>query len=128
MAKTIKISNSTNRYIETKFRMPHGIPLSITIQPRALLNEVNFSSEEHYKAWKSQNEVFFKRGILIENEKNDKLLEAKGQEDAKDVTTKIQTKVNNNLDNVAAAADNVNASLTVETEDLRERKRRTRNK
>lgn len=128
MAKTIKISNSTNRYIETKFRMPHGIPLSITIQPRALLNEINFSSEEHYQAWKQQNIVFFDRGVLIENEKNDKLLEAKGQEDAKDVTTKIQTKVDNNLDNVAAAADNVNASLTVETEDLREKRKARRTK
>lgn len=126
MSKTIKISNSTSRYIETKFRMPQGIPLSITIQPRALLNEINFASEEHYQAWKTQNAIFFERGVLIENEKNDKFLKAKGEEDAKGVTTKIQTKVDNNLDNVAAAADNVNATLNVETQDLREKKGRRR--
>ena len=124
MAKTIKISNATNRYIETKYRMPQGMPISITVQPRALLNEINFPNEECYTAWKLQNKTFFDRGILLENEKNDKLLKANGQEDAKGVTAKIQTKVDNNLENVSAAADNVNASLTVETEDLRERKGR----
>lgn len=127
MAKTIKISNSTNRYIETKYRMPKGIAIAITVQPRALLNEINFHTEEDYKAWRKQNEVFFSKGILFENEKNDKLLEAKGKDEALNVTSKIQKKVDNNLDNVSAAADNVNASLSIKTEDLRERKSRRKN-
>lgn len=128
MSKTIKISNSTNRYIETKYRMPNGIILAITVQPRALLNEINFPDQANYESWKRQNATFFERGVLLENEKNDKLLEAKGQEDAKNITSKIQNKVDTNLDNVAAAADNVNASLEVKTEDLRERKTRIKSR
>ena len=124
MSKTIKISNSTPRYIETKYRMPGGLPLTITIQPRALLNEVNFHTEEHYLEWKRQNSVFFEQNILIENEKNDKLLEAKGKEYAEDVTSKVHNKVNANVENMEAAADNVNASIKVETENLNQKKKK----
>lgn len=124
---SIKITNSSDRVIETQYRMP-GSPtiLKIGIQPRALLNEVNFHTEEHYKEWRRQNELFFKRGILFENEKREALLKDAIANDNKNINNTIQGKTTKNVESLEAAADNVNASIKIETEDLQEKRSRRR--
>lgn len=129
MSYSTKISNSTSRTIATKYRMP-GNPASIitiTIQPRALLNEIFFIDESYYKEWKRQNQDFFDRKVLYENEKNTKVLENSGKEADSQTSERMKARSNKAVENVEEAADNVNASIKVETEDLRERKRTRRN-
>lgn len=125
MPKSIKITNSSDRVIETKYRMPGEKTVQIIrVQPRALLNEVNFPSEKHLAVWKDQNKSFFSRGILFENEKREALLKDAEKTDSKNISETIQNKSNKNMEDLEAAADNVNARLNIETEDLSQKKSR----
>ena len=69
MSYSIKVSNTTNNTIELCYRMPKsvgsGLPITIPIQPRALLNEIFFPTEEAYHEMKKQNEIYFKKGYII---------------------------------------------------------------
>ena len=64
MKTKVYITNTTARVINTRYRIDKKI-LSITIQPRALANEISFATKNEYDEWRAQNAVFFDKGILI---------------------------------------------------------------
>lgn len=118
MAFSTKITNTTNSIIEICYRMPkekggNSLPITIPIQPRALLNEVFFPNEECFLEMKRQNEILFARGYLIEGKTNEKEVVAKHEELSQDRFQNVKEKVEKTTDDIQASAENVNASVEI---------------
>lgn len=121
MAYKVKLSNTTNNSISLNYRLPanmggNNMPLAVIIQPRALLNEITFETEEVYKEVKKQNELFFKKGYLLEGNVKEKEIISKSDEISKDKNTNIKNKVDKTTDELKSSADNVNATLEITEE------------
>lgn len=128
MSYSIKVSNTTNNTIELCYRMPRslgsGLPITIPIQPRALLNEIFFPTEEAYHEMKKQNEIYFKKGYIIEGKTNEKEVVAKHTEVSSERYQNVKDKVDKATDDLQASADNINASLNIEVEKVSKPSRR----
>ena len=128
MSYSIKVSNTTNNTIELCYRMPRslgsGLPITIPIQPRALLNEIFFPTEEAYHEMKRQNELYFKKGYIIEGKTNEKEVVAKHTEVSSERYQNVKDKVDRATDDLQASADNINASLNIEVEKVSKPSRR----
>ena len=120
MSYSIKVSNTTNNTIELCYRMPKsigsGLPITIPIQPRALLNEIFFPTEEAYHEMKKQNEIYFKKGYIIEGTANEKEVVAKHTEVSSERYQNVKNKVDKVTDELQASADNINAKLNIKVE------------
>ena len=117
MSYSIKVSNTTNNTIELCYSMPRslgsGLPITIPIQPRALLNEIFFPTEEAYHELKKQNEIYFKKGYIIEGKTNENEIVAKHTEVSSERYQNVKDKVDRATDYLQASADNINASLNI---------------
>lgn len=111
------ISNSLNREVVITYRVKDGPLISVSIQPRAILNEIAFNSEEHYNAFRRSADYFFKNNILIEGKKvTEEELVSKNEELAVKTTAEKSVKTDKTLDSIAESATNVadNFELKVE--------------
>ena len=111
------ITNTTARVINTRYRIEKKI-LSITIQPRALANEILFATKNEYDEWRAQNAVFFDKGILIlsdtDKKKSEKELTDKNQELAEKESAKAQDKADKAFSEAEVKAQEAQATLKME--------------
>lgn len=126
MSYKIKITNILDASIKAFYRMPkpegekkYAPVIEVQIQPRALLNDVIFPDENHYKEWKRQNEHLFTKGYLLEDDKvTEKELQGKSDEIIKADNAIAKNKTDKMVDNLQEAADNVNATIKFEEEQM----------
>lgn len=108
------ITNTTTRVINTRYRVEKKI-LSITIQPRALANEISFATKNEFDEWRAQNAVFFDKGILIlsdtDKKKSEKELTDKNQELAEKESAKAQDKADKAFSEAEVKAQEAQATL-----------------
>lgn len=129
-----KISNTLDKLIVTNYRMPSkegekpNPVISVTIQPRALLNDVFFPSESHKEEWLRQTKQLFDKGILIEGKVTEKLLINKNAENIQKENEMKKTKSDKTIGEIQEAADKINATIefteATGKEDIRNAKNR----
>ncbi|EAK7296536.1 hypothetical protein FBF91_05865 [Campylobacter upsaliensis] len=127
MSYKIKISNTLNQEIRACYRMPRSEVsedikinpvLEVTIQPRALLNDIYFADQNYYHQWKLQNQSFFDRGILIEGEVvTEKQILANNEKVMQDNKKSQSDKVESQVNKLEEAAANINAAVHFEEVD-----------
>ncbi|EGV1470930.1 hypothetical protein JF110_001655 [Campylobacter jejuni] len=124
MSHKVKITNVLNAPVKAFYRMPQlegekkfNPILEVYIQPRALMNEIIFPTEEYFKEWRRQNEHLFTKGYLIIDDKiNEKTLKAKVEEVADKDNAVAKEKSNKAVENLQEAADNINATIEFKEE------------
>lgn len=126
MAVIKKISSSCDNVIHANYRMPgeNSPVLEVSIQPRALLNDVAFPSERFYEEWSRQNSSFLESGLLVVGQATEKLLKARQEEAVKKTKKEVGETVDSVVDKVHAVADEVGGSVKVEIEKADEKRRK----
>lgn len=124
MAYKTKVSNTLNQEIRTCYRMPKvdgsedikiNPVLEVSIQPRALLNEIYFADEHYYHQWKMQNQRMFEDGVLIEGEMvSEKEVVAKHEKVMVDNKKNQEAKIESQVSKLEEAAANINAAVHFE--------------
>ena len=109
--KVITISNSLNRPVVCNYRMPgrqsNGQPypfITFTVQPRAMLNKVEFATEEHYEAWRKQCSLFINKGYLIEGKISEKNIIKESEKVSARETASISERIDKTVDSVKQQA------------------------
>lgn len=127
MSYKIKLSNTLNQEIRTCYRMPKvdgnedikiNPVLEVSIQPRALLNDIFFADEVYYHNWKMQNQELFDRGILIEGEVvSEKEIIAKNEKVLNENKKSQEARIDKQVSKLEEAAANINAAVHFEEVD-----------
>ncbi len=127
MSYKIKISNTLNQEIRTYYRMPRSEVsedikinpvLEVSIQPRALLNDIYFADQNYYHYWKLQNSSLFERGILVEGDTiNEKQILANNEKVMKESKKSQNDKIESQVSKLEEAAANINAAVHFEEVD-----------
>ena len=127
MSYKIKLSNTLNQEIRTCYRMPKvdgnkdikiNPVLEVSIQPRALLNNIFFADEVYYHNWKMQNQNLFDRGILIEGEVvSEKEIIAKNEKVLNENKKSQEARIDSQVSKLEEAAANINAAVHFEEVD-----------
>lgn len=127
MSYKIKLSNTLNQEIRTCYRMPKvdgnedikiNPVLEVSIQPRALLNDIFFADEVYYHNWKMQNQALFDRGILIEGEVvSEKEIIAKNEKVLNENKKSQEARIDSQVSKLEEAAANINAAVHFEEVD-----------
>lgn len=125
MGVKIKLTNCLNSNLKLNYRMPSdnlngraNPVLSIILQPRALLNEVELPSQNHYNEFKKQNQTFFDNGIVIEGKTTEKQAQSNNKKSGERATRKAKESANKTIEKIQDGANNVSAKLTITEEKI----------
>lgn len=109
------VTNTSSRAVSTRYRLDNKNIVTITIQPRALSNKLTFATKNEFDLWRSQNTVFFDKGILIcstaDKAHTEKEAMAKSQETARKESQKAHEQANKAADKAEVVAKESNATL-----------------
>lgn len=125
----VKITNTLNQPLCLFYRVKLGSDKSslveVALPPRALLHEVPFASETHFKAFEDQNmDSIENQTIILGNVKESKAEQA-SQDNAKKNKEKVKQKKDALVDAIENAAESAGVDMRFNVqEDTRERERR----
>ena len=133
MAISLTISNSLNRLVDIYYRVPTAdgsvTPMiKVSIQPRALCNEIFFVSEAHKEAFLKQIEYYTQKGLLVLGKATEEKLISTNEKLAKEETAEKASKADKLNDKIAEAADNVNVDMKFEAVPEASKGRKSKNK
>lgn len=110
----VKITNTLNQPLCLFYRVKNGASTSslveVSLPPRALLHEIPFASDDHFKAFESQNiDAIESQTIILGNVK-----ESKAEQASHDNTKKNKDKVLQKKNAVVDAIEETAASAGVD--------------
>lgn len=119
MANSVIISNSLNRIVDIYYRVATvdgtvAPMIKVSIQPRALCNEIHFISNTHLEAFLRQAKYLIDKKILIVGKATEEKLASVNDQLAKSETEEKALKVDKLNDKISEAADNVNVDMHFE--------------
>ena len=119
----IKLSTTIDKNLFLNYRMPADKStqkppvIEIYLPPRALLCEVEFTSQEHYEEFKKQNLQLFNSGIVIESQKiKEKELKAIQDKNNQINMKRVSDTINKNVEKLHVIADEANIKLNTNIE------------
>lgn len=125
---SVKITNATNNtmslnyaIVETSGDKKFRKVISVKIEPRALLQEVTFPSQDYYNAFVKQNEYLLDEGKILINASTS---ESKLEQASKDIATKenasARKKKNQAIEKIEKSINNKNTKLKISVDKLAE--------
>lgn len=122
----VKITNTLNQPLCLFYRVKNGAEKSslveVALPPRALLHEVPFASEEHFKAFESQNLDSIENQTIILGYVKESKAEQASQDNAKKNKEKVKQKKDAVLGALEGAAEGAGVDMKFNVqEDARER-------
>lgn len=118
---SLLVSNSLNRVVDVYYRVKsqEGTAqpmIKVSIQPRALCNELRFISDAHLEAFKAQSKYLFDKGVLIAGKATEEKLVSTNEQLKSEETAQKTSVSDATIEKLEEAADNVNAEVTMTAE------------